>query len=778
MQQRTRGLGVRRAWLFIAAGLLASAAPFAAAAGESAAFGFSPAQFPRQQALEQRFDAQLNPADLRAWMQRLSAEANHVGSPHDKANAEFVRDLFRQWGWDAQIEVFEVLYPTLRAHSLELLAPAKFTASLREPAIEGDATSTRSDGLAPYNEYGADGDVTGQLVYLNYGMPADYKELARRGVDVRGKIVITRYGNGWRGLKPKLAQEHGAIGCIIYSDPRDDGYFRGNAYPKGGWRPSGGVQRGSVLDLTLYPGDPLTPGVGATKDAKRLAIPEARTILKIPVLPISYADAQPLLAALAGPVAPSKWRGALPIAYHVGPGPATVHLSISSDWGLKPLYDVIAKIRGADSPDEWVVRGNHRDGWVFGAWDPLSGQVAVLAEGKAIGALLKSGWRPRRTLVYASWDGEEPGLLGSTEWAEAHAAELQHKAVLYLNSDTNARGFLAAAGSHSLQHLVNDVAGGVKDPETGASSQARLRARMLVDGYERDPADEKEVADEKLRNARLAAAGGDLPIAALGSGSDYTPFLQHLGVTALSIEYHGEDDQLGVYHSNYDSFDHYVRFGDAGFAYGVAEAQTAGHIVLRMADAELLPLQFAAFADTVASYLQELHKQVDEERGNAAELARLLDQNAFGLAADPTRVVLPPEREPAVSVVDFAPLDAVVARLKRSAQAYDEAYAQVLAGEVKLTTARRRQVNSLLQGMEHRLTDARGLPGREWFRHLVYAPGRLTGYGVKTLPGVREALDAGRWDEANQYAALSAAVLASYCEGLEQLTALLQRGSQ
>ena len=773
MQQRTHWLGDRRAWLFIAAGLLALGAAFAAAAGESAALGF-----PQRQALEQRFDAELNPADLRAWLQRLSAEANHVGSPHDQANAEFVRDLFRQWGWDAQIEVFEVLYPTLRAHALELVAPAKFTASLREPAVEGDATSTRTDGLPPYNEYGADGDVTGQLVYVNYGMPADYKELTRRGVDVRGKVVITRYGNGWRGLKPKLAQEHGAIGCIIYSDPRDDGYFRGDAYPKGGWRPSGGVQRGSVLDMTLYPGDPLTPGVGATKDAKRLAIPQARTILKIPVLPLSYADAQPLLAALEGPVAPGKWRGALPITYHLGPGPATVHLSISSDWGLKPLYDVIAKIRGADSPDEWVVRGNHRDGWVFGAWDPLSGQVALLSEGKAIGALLKSGWRPRRTLVYASWDGEEPGLLGSTEWAEAHAAELQHKAVLYLNSDTNARGFLAAAGSHSLQHLVNEVAGGVKDPETGASSQARLRARMLVDGYEKDPADEKEVADEKMRNAELAAAGGDLPIAALGSGSDYTPFLQHLGVTTLSIEYRGEEDQLGVYHSNYDSFDHYVRFGDPGFAYGLAEAQTAGHIVLRMADAPLLPLQFAGFADTVASYLRELHKQVDDERGHAAELARLLDQNAFGLSADPTRVVLPPEREPVVPVVDFAPLDAVVARLKRSAQAYDEAYAQVLAGEVKLTTARRRQVNSLLQGMEHRLTDARGLPGREWFRHLVYAPGRLTGYGVKTLPGVREALDARRWDEANQYAALTAAVLASYCEGLEELTALLQRGSR
>jgi len=318
------------------------------------------------------------------------------------------------------------------------------------------------------------------------------------------------------------------------------------------------------------------------------------------------------------------------------------------------------------------------------------------------------------------------------------------------------------------------VAAAVKDPETGATSQARLRARMLVDGYERDPTDEKEVADEKMRNAKLAAAGGDLPIAALGSGSDYTPFLQHLGVTSLSIEYRGEDDQVGVYHSNYDSFDHYVRFGDPDFAYGVAEAQTVGHIVLRMADAELLPLQFAGFADTVASYLQELHKLVEDKRSNAAELARLLDQNAFGLAADPTRVVLPPQREPAVPVIDFAPLDAVVARLKTSAQAYDESYANVVAADLKLSAARRKQLNGLLQGMEQRLTDARGLPGREWFRHFVYAPGRLTGYAVKTLPGVREALDAGRWDEANQYAVVTAAVLASYCDRLDELSALLK----
>ena len=748
----------------------------AAAAGTaepSGLFGFSAADGAREAALEQRFDAALDPSDLRGWLKTLSAEPNHVGSPHDKANAELVRDLFRQWGWDAQIEEFEVLYPTLKQHTLELVSPTHFVASLTEPPVTGDATSTRTDGLPSYNEYGADGDVTGELVYLNYGMPEDYRALARRGIDVRGKVVITRYGKGWRGLKPKLAQEHGAIACLIYSDPHDDGYAKGDAYPKGGWRPSEAVQRGSVLDMATYPGDPLTPGVGATRDAKRLAVSQARTILKIPVMPISYADAQPLLAALAGPVAPGEWRGSLPITYHMGPGPSRVHLAIASDWGLKPLYDVIARIPGSEAPDEWVVRGNHRDGWVFGAWDPLSGQVAMLAEAKAIGGLLKSGWRPRRTLVYASWDGEEPGLLGSTEWAETHAAELQRKAVLYLNSDTNARGFLHPEGSHSLQPLLNDVARTVNDPETGVSSQARLRARMLVEGYEKDPADDKDVAEETARVARVAAKGGDLAISALGSGSDYTPFLQHLGLTTLSIEYKGEEEQDGVYHSNYDSFDHYVRFGDPTFAYGIAEAETVGHTVLRMADAPVLPLQFSGFASTMRDYVDQLHKLVEEKRTRVAELTVLLDHNDFGLAADPTRAVAAPAREGPVPEVNLATLDAVLTRLQSSAAAYDGAYTRLASGTIPLTTAQRAQLNALLQGMEQRLTDARGLPGRDWYRHFIYAPGVLTGYGVKTLPGVREAIEGNRWDEANRYAAITAEVLGAYCDGIDRATALL-----
>lgn len=739
---------------------------YAATPPEAPLFGFNREDSAAQRAVESRFDAALDPADLRNWLKRLSSGANHVGSPHNRANAQEVLGLFKQWGWDAHIEEFQVLYPTLKKHTLELVAPGHFTAKLSEPAVSGDPTTALKDGLPAYNEYGGDGDVTGELVYVNYGMPDDYKDLARRGIDVKGRIVIARYGRGWRGLKPKLAQEHGALGCIIYSDPREDGYGRGDVYPKGAWRPRDGLQRGSVQDMTQYPGDPLTPGVGATTDAKRLTIAEAKTVLKIPVLPISYGDAQPLLAALEGPVAPPSWRGALPITYHLGAGPAKVHLAISSEWGLKPLYDVIARIEGTQ-PDEWVVRGNHRDGWVYGATDPLSGHVDMMAEAKAIGALLKTGWRPRRTLVYASWDGEEPGLLGSTEWAEAHAQELQKKAVLYVNSDSNLRGFLEAEGSHSLQHLINDVASGIKDPQTGVSVQARARARLLVDGFEGG-------SEEDKKRARQVAGGGDLPIGALGSGSDYTPFLQHLGLASLNIEYGDEGESGGVYHSSYDTFEHYVRFGDPTFQYGIAEAQTIGHVVLRMANAQVLPMQLTGFAETFEGYVQEVHRLADDQRRHAEELGRLLDQNAFALAMDPQHKVQAPPREAEVPFINLAPLDNAVARLKRSTRAYDEAYGRLLAGRVKLSDAQSRELNGLLQGLEQALTDARGLPSRDWYKHLIYAPGRLTGYGVKTLPGVREALEQSRWDEAAQYATITAAAITAYSDRVDRAASLLK----
>lgn len=730
--------------------------------------GYRPDAVAAQRALEQTFDAQLNAAELREWLQKMSAAPTHVGAPHNKANAEFVQQQMREWGWDAQIETFDVLYPTLKEHSLELLSPKKYVAVLKEPTIQGDATSSVPGMLPPYHAYGADGDVTAELVYVNFGMPDDYLELARRGVDVKGKIVIVRYGEGWRGLKPKLAQQHGAVGCIIYSDPNQDGYFAGDAYPKGGWRPEYSVQRGSVLDLPVAPGDPLTPGIGATKNAKRLPIDQAKTILKIPVLPISYADALPLLAAIEGMVAPPNWRGSLPVTYHIGPGPAKVRLAIKSDWSRKPAYNVVARIRGSEIPDEWVLRGNHRDGWVFGAWDPLAGHVAMMAEAKAIGALLKQGWKPKRTLVYLSWDAEEPGLLGSVEWAETHADELKRKGVLYLNSDTNARGFLSASGSHSLQRFVNEVAQEVRDPQTSVSVKQRLDAQIMVTGYGKSASESQQAA------AKKAADGGDFELDALGSGSDFTPFIQHLGLTTLDVAYGGEDDQGGVYHSAYDSFDHYVRFGDPSFAYGVAEAQTVGRIVLRMANASVLPMQFTSVADTLGDYMKDLHELADGKRTKAESLAMLLEKNAFKLAADPTRPVGAPQALPEVPYLNFTPMDNVLARLEKSAKAYDAAYATHIAAGKELNAATRTQLNDLLRGLEQTLTRPEGLPGREWYKHLIYAPGLLTGYGVKTLPGMREAIEDNRWEEANRYAQFTADALKNYCERLEKATALLK----
>ncbi len=718
--------------------------------------GFSASHAMSEAQLEARFDSNLSAGDLRSWMEQLSSAPNHVGSPHDKANAEFLLRKFREWGWDAAIEEFSVLYPTPREEVVELVGPTHFVAALREPPVPGDATSQQvRDELPAYNVYGADGDVTADLVYVNQGMPDDYKELEREGVSVKGRIVIARYGGGWRGLKPKLAYEHGAVGCLIYSDPRDDGYGAGDTYPQGGYRPRDAVQRGSVQDLTLYSGDPLTPGVGATSGAKRLDLKDARTILKIPVLPLSYADAEPLLAALGGRVAPAAWRGGLPLTYHVGPGPGMVHLKVVSDWKQTPIYDVIAKIRGSEQPDSWVIRGNHHDAWVFGAADPFSGHVALMAEAKSIGNLVKQGWRPRRTLVYASWDGEEPGLLGSTEWVETHATELKAKAVLYVNSDMNGRGVFEAEGSHALQSMVNEVTRAVSDPETGTPVRTRALAARRVMAYE---------------TGHAADVESELTLGALGSGSDYTPFLQHLGIASLNVEFRGEAD-YGVYHSAYDSFDHFRRFVDPTFQYEVALAQVAGRIVLRAADADLLPGQQADFAKSVAGYNTELQKLVESLRAKSHELTQLLDEGAYDQAADPLKPRAPPSRPADVPFLSFAPLDNAIGRLESSAAAFDKEYQRLASAEDGRSKIQRTRMNTALSNLEGTLTVARGLPGREWYQHMIYAPGLHTGYGVKTLPGVREAIEDGRWDDANEYMGVVAQALNAYSAQLDRALA-------
>ena len=701
-------------------------------------FGYSTESSRVERDWEQKFRQIPSPDQLRENMRRLSAYPHHVGSAYDKDNAEWMLAKFKSWGFDAQLESFDVLFPTPKERLVELIAPTKYRAKLQEPPVPGDSTSSQTQQQLPtYNAYSADGDVTGPLVYVNYGMRDDYDQLERMNISVKGAIVIARYGGGWRGIKPKVAYEHGAKGCIIYSDPADDGYADGDVYPKGAYRPKEGVQRGSVED-TDYPGDPLTPGIGATKDAKRLAISESKVIQKIPVLPISYEDAQPLLAAMGGEVAPDKWAGGLPITYHMGPGPAQVHLVVKSNWDMKPLYDVIARIPGSTYPDEWVIRGNHHDAWVNGADDPISGATAVLEEGRTLGELLKQGWKPKRTIIYCLWDGEEPGLLGSTEWVETHLQELRQHAVMYVNSDSNGRGFWRASGDHRLERFINDVGRDIQDPEKPQLTvwqRARLQ-RIARGGGAEDRGD--------LRRA------SELRIGALGDGSDYAPFLDHAGVAALNIGFGGEGGG-GVYHSIYDDFYWYTHFADTKFVYGRALAQLGGTAVMRMADADLIPLSFGDSADTIARYVKELETLLKTEQDKQKEVNQELDEGVFEATSDPEHPTVPPKREDLPPFINFAPLENGSAAMKRSADHFEKALAKVQEnGGAAYSSRAVEKLNQRLIEAEHAFLDENGLPGRPWFKNQIYAPGAYTGYGVKTIPAVREAIEQKKWSQAEQ----------------------------
>ncbi|HSB53322.1 MAG TPA: M28 family peptidase, partial [Gemmatimonadales bacterium] len=618
--------------------------------------GYSAEASRRELEWERRMREVPSPDSLREAMRRLSARPHHVGSPYDKDNAEWLLARFKSWGWDARLETFDVLFPTPKERVLELVAPVRYTARLTEPPLAIDPTSgQKAEQLPTYNAYSIDGDVTAPLVYVNYGVPADYDQLERLGISVKGAIVIARYGQSWRGIKPKVAAEHGAVGCIIYSDPSGDGYSAGDVFPQGAFRPADGVQRGSVMDMPLHPGDPLTPGQGSTPGTPRLARADAKTLTRIPVLPISYRDAQPLLAALTGPVAPGNWGGGLPITYHVGPGAAKVHLQLQFNWDTRTLYDVIATLKGSVAPDEWIVRGNHHDAWVNGAEDPISGQVALLEEARALGAIAKQGWQPRRTIVYAAWDGEEEGLLGSTEWAEAHAEELGKKAVVYINTDGNGRGYLGMGGSHTLERFMNDVARDIPDPETGLSAWKRAQLATIRNG---------------TTEQRSAARSSLIRLDPLGSGSDWSAFLQHLGIASLNLGYGGEDDG-GIYHSIYDDFYWYTHFSDTSFVYGRALAQTVGTTVMRLAGAELLPLQFTGLAENVATYSTEVQKLLDDRRSEFEERNRQLDEGVFAATNDPRRPTVAPPREEVPPHLNWAPLQNALDSLKRSAARYD-----------------------------------------------------------------------------------------------------------
>ncbi|HKW57259.1 MAG TPA: transferrin receptor-like dimerization domain-containing protein [Candidatus Acidoferrum sp.] len=689
---------------------------------------------------EEKLRAIPDPAKVRGYMERLAARPHHVGSPYDKDNAEWLLARFKEFGLDAHIETFDVLFPTPADRLVELVAGGpKFTAKLDEPVVSVDPTSSqKSEQLPTYNAYSIDGDVTGRLVYVNFGVPDDYKQLERMGISVKGAIVIARYYGSWRGIKPKVAAEHGAIGCLIFSDPHEDGYYQGDTFPEGPYRPRDGVQRGSVADMPLYSGDPLTPGVGATKDAKRLELKDAQTITKIPVLPISYGDAQPLLASLTGPMAPAAWRGALGQSYHIGPGPGTVHLRVKSNWmPLKPLYDVIAKIPGSVYPDEWVIRGNHHDGWVNGADDPLSGQSAMLEEARALGELLKQGWKPKRTIIYCAWDGEEPGLLGSTEWVETHADELAKHAVMYVNSDGNGRGYFGLAGSHTLEKFINDVAKDIPDPETKFTAWKRDQLRAI----ENAPADRKQEIRQRT----------DLHLGALGSGSDYTPFLQHVGIASLNIGFGGEDGG-GIYHSIYDDFYWYTHFADTTFVYGRALAQAGGTAMMRMADADLLPFDFNDFADTMHTYVRELKELSKHMQDEIRETNREIDEGVFAATADPKRpYMVPPKKEEVPAYQNFAPLENAADAVARAAADYRKALEKANAnGGAALAAASVADVNRLLIESERKFVTAQGLPNRPWYRHQLYAPGFYTGYAAKTMPAVREAIEQKEWKQADE----------------------------
>ncbi len=715
--------------------------------------GFTAQSEPGEASLEQRFKALPDPQRMRANMERLSARPHHVGSPYDKENAEWILSQYKQWGWDAHIEEFQVLFPTPKLRLLEMVAPTQFTAKLEEPAVDVDPTSKQKDEQLPtYNAYSPDGDVTAPLVYVNYGLVSDYEELARHGVSVKGAIVIARYGESWRGIKPKLAAEHGAIGCIIYSDPADDGYNEQVVFPKGPMRPPEGVQRGSVLDAPLYPGDPLTPGVGATKEAKRLKLEDAQSIAKVPVLPISYADAQPLLAALDGPVAPANWRGALPITYHLGPGPAKVHLKLAFNWDLKPVYDVIATMRGVEEPGLWVLRGNHHDAWVNGADDPVSGQVVLLEEARALGELANQGWKPKRTIIYASWDGEEPMLLGSTEWVEEHADELRQHAAVYINSDANERGYLDVEGSHALQSFMNGVARDVEDPESKVSVFKRQQAYLLLHGT---PAQRTE-----------ARAGGNLSIGALGSGSDFSSFIDHVGVATINLGFGGEDPS-GNYHSIYDDFYWYTHFSDSDFVYGRALAQTAGLAVLRMADADVMPYEFEGLSQTVAQYIGEVKALLESRRKEAEEIKQNLNDGVYRATNDPRNPTVAPPAEEIPPYLNFAPLDNAATALSQAAAHYNKGIAGIQGKP--LPQDRLNTLNQNLALAERKLISAQGLPRRPWMQHVLYAPGWYTGYSAKTLPGVREAIEEGRYAEADQQIAQAARALQDEAAWIEQL---------
>ena len=638
--------------------------------------GFTTANSIAQKKYEEAFKQLTSPEICRQELRRLTEEPHLAGTENSRKIAQYLYNKYKEYGLDAQIYEYEVYLPYPIEVRVEMVAPTHYLAIGKEESWEWDKDSYETDIVAGYNAYSPDGDVTADLIYVNRGLPDDYRKLTEMGISVEGKIAIARYGGSYRGVKAKVAGEQGAVGLIIYSDPSDDGYMKGDVYPRGPWRSPDAIQRGTVKYIFQYAGDPLTPGWASTKDAHRLPIAEATDLPQIPVAPLAYRDAEPLLKALAGPNVPTNWQGGLPFAYHIGPGPAKVHLKIRSEHKNRPIYNVIAKLKGTGTPDHWVILGNHHDAWVYGAADPSSGTVSLLEVARCLGQLAKEGYRPKRTIVFASWDAEEFGILGSTEWVEELKTELQQKAIAYLNVDTATTGqqFYASAVP-SLKPLIKEVTQTVIDPQTHQTVYEAWRQQQ--ENY-------------------VPRVGN------LGSGSDHSPFIGHLGVPAVSMGFYGP---YGVYHAMQDTFYWMEHFGDPTFRYHVAMAQIWGILALRLADADILPFDYAAYADELLSHLKALQNENKHSTitRNRPERLRALLRECEKIAADLQK--------------------GLAARLE--------------SGELIETE----MINRSLQGIEQKLTSESGLPLRPWFKHLAYAPGLYSGYTAVIFPGIEDALE-------------------------------------
>ncbi|MBI79514.1 MAG: folate hydrolase [Gammaproteobacteria bacterium] len=715
--------------------------------------GLSNDEIESLETLEAKFDDLIDREDMHIWMKEMSSRPHHIGSEWNRHNRFYIAELLESWGYDVSLDEFHILFPSPKSIELELIGPNKYTASLTEMPVEGDPSTFDTTGLIqPYNAFSIDGEVEGELVFVNYGIPEDYELLERYGIDVEGKVVIAKYGRSWRGIKPKLAAEKGAIGAIIYSDPEDYGYTVGDVYPEGAWLNETGVQRGSVMDMPLYPGDVLTPGIGAIKDAERLDIDDVETFTKIPVMPISYSDALPLLRSIDNEVAPNEWQGSLPITYHLGPGPAVVRMRLEFNWDMIPIYNVIARLEGSVYPDEWVMRGNHFDAWNFGAADPISGLVAMLAEAKAISELVKSGYSPSRTIVYGAWDAEEEGLIGSTEWVEHNAETLKANLVSYINTDGGSKGFLNIGGSHTLESFFNEIIKDVDDPNLNVSLFDRKAANILVNGSDSD----------KDRVSR----GDDLRINALGSGSDYSPFLQHLGVASAHLNFSGEGDG-GSYHTLYDTYNHYTTWRDPDLVYREVLAKVAGRTTLRLSEARILPFKFSNFIDTVNLYLEQIQHFSDNIREQRKNINSLLADDVYRLALDPGKSILPPNQRTLVPYFNFSILNNSLESLSTAIYEYENAYQ-----EKQISNENVVKLNKLLYQSERVMTRDHGLPNRPWYKHHIYAPGFYTGYGVKTLPGIREAIEENDFDLVDHQISIVADIINELTDNLHEAISL------